>query len=450
MTIQELRAAYKKAFADAKAALEAEPFDADEATKLNDEAKALHRRIKDWEELTANEPKKEPKKGLVAVVADEEDKKKAVKQWGMGEFLHAVAMAPDSIRAYQSDTEPGHYDLSKALGFKAIGSLPSARDKVRKAKAITGLSESVPADGGFLVQTDWGGALMERVYAVGQILQRVNINPISANANGITYYGYNETSRVDGSRRGGIRFYWLSEGAEKTISHQTYRKIELQLNKAIVRVPATDELLQDTVALESEIMRLAPEEIAFGVEAAIVNVGTGAGQPLSVLNSPALVSVPAETGQAAATIVSENVINMWARRWAGYRDYVWLINQDVTPQLLQMNLGVGTGGQLTYMPAGGLSGLPYGTLMGRPVLEVEYCPTLGTVGDIILWAPQSYRAIDKGGVQSASSIHVRWEFDETEFRFVYRVDGQPEVQAALTPYQGTNTQSPMVVLATRS
>jgi HK97 family phage major capsid protein len=90
-----------------------------------------------------------------------------------------------------------------------------------------------------------------------------------------------------------------------------------------------------------------------------------------------------------------------------------MINQDVTPQLIQMNLGVGTGGQLTYMPPGGLSQTPYGSLFGAPVIEIEQCPTLGTVGDIALCAWSEYQAIEKGGIQTASSIHVRFIFDET-------------------------------------
>ena len=148
-------------------------------------------------------------------------------------------------------------------------------------------------------------------------------------------------------------------------------------------------------------------------------------------------------------MISENVINMWSRRWVGARDYVWFVNQDVTPQLLQMNLGVGTGGALTYMPPGGLSGSMYGTLFGRPVIEIEYADTVGDVGDINLVALSEYKMIEKGGIQSASSIHVRFVYDESVFRFVYRVDGQPKWNLPLTPYQSALTQSPFVVLEAR-
>jgi HK97 family phage major capsid protein len=102
------------------------------------------------------------------------------------------------------------------------------------------------------------------------------------------------------------------------------------------------------------------------------------------------------------------------------------------------------------MPAGGMSGLPYATLFGRPVIPVEYCATLGTVGDIILADFNEYLLARKGGLQTASSIHFRFDYDETVFRFVLRLDGQPAWNAPLTPFKGSNTLSPFVALATRA
>ena len=118
----------------------------------------------------------------------------------------------------------------------------------------------------------------------------------------------------------------------------------------------------------------------------IIN-GVGAGMPLGLLNSPALVSVAKQGSQTADTIVAENILKMWARRLstANPEEYAWFINQDCEPQLHQLSLGVSTaGGQLVYMPPGGLSERPYATLMGRPVIPIESCQTLGDKGDIIL------------------------------------------------------------------
>jgi HK97 family phage major capsid protein len=277
------------------------------------------------------------------------------------------------------------------------------------------------------------------------------MDPVGPNSNGMTYYAEAETSRATGSRRGGVRFYWVAENSAVTVSAPTFREMELKLKKAGAAVYVTEEQLSDTAALESYVMRIMPEEIRFGVEDSILN-GTGTGQPLGILSAPCLVSVAKETGQAAATIVAQNVIKMWSRLWArSTPNAVWIVNQDTFPQLYQMSIAVGTGGVPIYLPPGGISTSPYGQLFGRPVIVHESAATLGTVGDIMLCDLREYQAIEKGGIQSASSIHVRFLEGETCFRFIYRVDGQPTWNSALTPFKGAaNTVSPFVALATRA
>lgn len=447
MKIDQLLELARTKALDAQEKLEAEEPEVEDANALLAEAEKLRERAEAMRKaqtfIDSTETKAKASDGGLKVVADETDKKAQGKTWGLGEFCAAVAHDDMLVQPFLSPDQAGFYDVGKALGLERAGSISSAK------KAITGMSELVPADGGFLVGTDVSNTIMGRVYEGSQIISRVTMTPISAGSNSMTFLANAETARTAGNRWGGVRYYWASEGAEKTASAPTFRRISLELNKIIGLVYATDELLQDASALESYIMDILPQELRVGVQNAFYN-GTGAGQPLGILAAPCLVTQAAETGQAAATIVSENVINMWSRRWVGARDYVWMINQDVTPQLIQMNLGVGTGGALTYMPPGGLSGSPYGSLFGRPVIEIEQALTLGTVGDIALCAWSEYQAIEKGGIQTASSIHVRFVFDESVFRFVYRVDGQPKWAAALLPMNSTVTQGPFVVLATRA
>jgi HK97 family phage major capsid protein len=227
----------------------------------------------------------------------------------------------------------------------------------------------------------------------------------------------------------------------------------LNLQKLVGLCYATDELLDDASALESVIRQGFSDEFGFLLDDSIIN-GTGAGQPLGILNSGCLVSVGKQTGQKAATIVAENVIGMYSRLFAQSRpNAVWLINQNIEPQLFTMSLAVGTGGIPIYMPAGGLSGAPYATLFGRPVIAIEQAATLGTQGDIILAdLANGYILAEKGGIKSDMSIHVRFVYDESVFRFVMRVDGQPVRASALTPYKGgaSYTQSHFVTLDTRA
>jgi len=315
----------------------------------------------------------------------------------------------------------------------------------------TGLNETTPSDGGFLVQSDFSSELLQEVFKTGILAPRCRRIQISGNANSMKINGVDETSRAS-TRSGGIVGYWKDEAAQKTASKPKFRQIELNLKKLIGLCYATDELLQDAAALEAFIRQAFVAEFGFLLDDAIVN-GTGAGQPLGILNSGCLVSQAAETGQKAATVVAENVIKMWSRLFAQSRpNAVWLINQNIEPQLFTMSLAVGTGGVPIYMPAGGLSGQPYGTLFGRPVIAIEQCATLGTVGDIILADMGGYILAEKGSIQSDMSIHVQFVYDESVFRFVMRVDGQPVRASALTPYKGgaNYTQSHFVALATRS
>ena len=315
--------------------------------------------------------------------------------------------------------------------------------------AAQGAGEAVDSDGGFLIQTSFTTVIERRMYELGQLLNRVR--KISISGNSLELRAIDETSRVTGSRWGAVQGYWVDEGVAPTGSRPRFTKVALKLNKVAALGYATDELLDDAPAMSGIFTEAFAEELLWLVENAIFR-GTGAGQPLGFLAHAATVSVAKETGQAATTIVFENLVKMWARMWARSRgNAAWLINQDIEPQLMGMSLSVGTGGVPVYMPANGLSGSPFSTLMGRPVIPIEYASSLGTVGDITLADLSQYLLIDKAsGVQQATSMHVAFTTDEMAFRATYRIDGQPIWRSVLTPANGTNTLSPIVTLATRA
>lgn len=314
----------------------------------------------------------------------------------------------------------------------------------------TGLGETVAADGGFAVGTDYATGIMEKVYDTGQILGKVKRIPVSSGANSMKLPAIDESSRADGSRSGGVRAYWLEEAGALTASQPKIRQNSLTLKKVGALVYLTDELMQDAPALEAWVMQNLPGELVFKIEDAIVN-GDGSGKPLGWNSGDAAISVSKETGQAAATFTYANATKMWSRMWGRSRgNSLWLVDQSVEPQLFQMSLPVGTGGSAVFMPAGGASESPFATLFGRPIVPVEYCAALGTVGDVQLVDPTQYTLIDKGGVQFASSMHVQFLTDQMALRFIMRVDGLPDWNSALTPKSGGPTLSPYVKLATRA
>lgn len=382
----------------------------------------------------------------------------ALDEWAGASGRTMLGLADPNVAPEAAKGAPAAGD---APAFKSFGEFLKAvvdhevtrgqkTDARLSTKAATGANESVSSDGGFLVQTDFTAEILRRSYETGQIISRVRRIPISANANGLKINAVDETSRASGSRWGGVQTYWINEADTITASRPRFRQMELSLKKLAGAFYATDELLQDQSALEAVASQAFADEFAYKLDEAVLR-GTGAGQPLGILNANSLVTISKETSQAAATLQAENIIKMWARCWGRSRlGAIWLINQDIEPELFTMNLPIGTGGVSVYLPPGGLSQAPYGTLFGRPVIPIEQASTLGTTGDIILADFSQYLMIEKGGLNSAASMHVRFLQDEMVFKFTLRVDGQPIWSSALTPANGSNTLSPFVTLETRS
>lgn len=316
----------------------------------------------------------------------------------------------------------------------------------RLAAAATGMNSTTGSDGGFAVPMEVAAGIEREMFAGGEILSRVDARTITGDA--IAYNVIDETSRVNGSRQGGVLGYWVDQGTAPTASQTKLARIEMKLRKVAALGYMTDELASDAAALGGELEAMFSDELIFQVEDAIVE-GSGAGQPLGYQNAPCVISVSKETGQAAATINTRNLSKMWARLPArSKKNAAWLINVDTEPQLDELTIPAGTAAVeprfVTYGPTGLLQ------IKGRPVVQVEYCATLGTVGDIALVDLSRYRLIRKGGVEQASSMHVRFTQGEQTIRAFYRVDGQPVPRSALTPFKGSSTLSPFITLATRA
>lgn len=369
----------------------------------------------------------------------------------------AVAPAVSQVRDLGTE-KPWGYDLNRehpeklALGdwlHSVVAAYRGQVDPRLMIGAATGMSSIVQADGGFLMPLTMSNMIMARMVQ-GAFLSRLSPLTLDSGSDTLAINVLSETSRATGSRKGGVRAYWISEGEAPTASKPQFERMELKLRKVGCLGYATDELLRNVSALQGWFVNFFADEIRFAAEDAIVN-GTGAGQPKGILNATCLVTASKETGQAADTVVKENIDKMWVRLYGPSRgNAVWFINQQIEPQLNSMTMVVGTGGVPVYLPAGGLSAAPYGSLYGRPVIPVEYCGGIGDLGDIILADLSEYAWIQEGGVDSASSIHVAFTTFEQAFRASWRVDGQPTWRAALTPYKGTaNTLSPFVALAAR-
>lgn len=329
-----------------------------------------------------------------------------------------------------------------------------ARTKNNNAEAMdrlvkASLNTETGADGNFLVPDDFIGTLLKQADAQSQLFSRASDMPMKGNTANIP--AVDEASRADGSRFGGIQVFWVQEGGDGTYKQPKFRNLNLKLAKLMGLVSVTDEMLEDSLLLSSWVQTAFPAEMAFSLDQAVFDAD-GNGKPLGFMNSGALVTVAKEGGQTADTIVYENVIKMWARMPAArMARAAWFVTQQALEQFPLMNLSVGTGGAPVYLPAGGASETPYSSILGRPVVPIEQAAPLGDLGDIVLADMSDYVVITKGGLKTASSIHVDFDKAKTSFRFIRRVNGAPYTRTKLqSRASSTFYTSPYITLAARA
>ncbi len=306
-------------------------------------------------------------------------------------------------------------------------------------------SSQVPAEGGFLIPETVRSEMLELALETAIVRPRATVIPMDTLRTVIPVL--ESTSNVS-SIMGGVVAYWTEEGAAMIESSAKFGRIALEAKELTAYAVAPNALLADAAAFGSFIQQSFPRAIAWFEDLGFLR-GTGVGEPLGILKAPALVTQAKESGQAAATIVWENIIKMYARMLpTSLGAAEWVVNQETFPELATMALSVGTGGGPIWLN-NGADGPPM-TILGRPVRVTEKADALGTAGDVNFLDFNYYLIGDRQAMQAASSEHYRFMNNETAFRIVERVDGRPWITNAVTPHKGANTLSPFVQLATRA
>ena len=249
---------------------------------------------------------------------------------------------------------------------------------------------------------------------------------------------------------GGVQVLWTGENVQKTPTKPAFGQFELTPHKLAGMTFSSNELLDDSmIALETLITRMFGSSMGYFEDDAFLQ-GTGAGQPLGIINCNCTINNFRETTNA---VTYQDIVEMWSRLLPGSHDTaVWVINPEVLPHLMQIGAGVGAlaraaGMNLIWINRnmGAASPIP-GTIFGRPFFMSEKMSALGTAGDIGLYDMKYYLIGDRQRVTIDASTHLRFDYDETAWRFVLRVAGMCWPQSAITPRRGTATRSPFVQL----
>ena len=333
-------------------------------------------------------------------------------------------------------------EFGRAVMRGSAGAPNFAIDARLNAADPTGFHREGGSRDGYLVPPEFRDRIWELVNAQDNFLDDIDVEPTSSNV---------INDMVDDTTpwaAAGIKAKWRNEAQQMTPTRQNLKPRSIMLHELFCMVTATDELVEDAPRLENRLTAKSAEAISWLLDDTIM-YGDGIAKPLGFFNSPAQVSVAKEAGQAADTIVAQNVVKMYSRVLSqGIARTAWYVNSDVMPQLMTMMLGQQP---IWTPPATGFQNAPGGFLFGRPVRFSEHCKTLGDKGDIQLLDLKGYYGVRKeGGTRYATSLHLYFDYGLQAFRWILRFGGQPHLSAPVAPANGANTKSHFVSLDERA
>ena len=247
---------------------------------------------------------------------------------------------------------------------------------------------------------------------------------------------------------GGFEASYKPEAGTLSEKNPKTRQVKLSCKKLTGFMRLSRELFDDIPGGGSQVVDICGKGLAWYRDKAFLK-GSGAGEPLGILNANCLVTVAKETGQSASTITYPNLCDMMSRMFAGsFKNSVWIAHQTCIPQLLQLTISVGTGG--AFIPVLTKSKDGQFEILTRPVIFTEKTESLGSKGDIMLCDFGQYVVGLREEMRLDFSPHVYFTTDEIAARLIERHDGMPLWSEALTLQDGSTTVSPFVTLAERT
>lgn len=345
---------------------------------------------------------------------------KATEFKSFGEFLLAVKsrhIRPDSrLRYFASEVEEAeHKDLSEGLG----------------------------ASGGILVPSQYDATLRQVTAEMAIVRPRANVIPMSRRSIEIPALRQDTTTANVPHWFGGMLAFWESEAAAITETEPQFRNITLTAHEITAVTHVSNNLLADSAVSLSALLtgpRGFPGVVAWKEDWAFLR-GSGVGEPLGVLNSPAVVDVDRTT---ANTVTFDDLALMMTALLPS-SNAVWVANLALKSHLLRMHGPTDTNYGGVYMWGSAKDGVP-ATLMGLPIIFTEKLPAVGSRGDLILCDFSHYYVGDRKATTIDSTDQPRWLNNQTSWKVTARVDGQPWINAPFTLADGTTTVSPFVVL----
>ncbi len=342
----------------------------------------------------------------------------------IGEFMHAALLHPNDPRLASLWREPRDLDRQRGL---------SAEQRMDTGSL-----------GGFMVPEQFVSTIREIPVQSALIRPRAQVIPAGSPPDAKITFPYLEQGS-DANVFGGVAVDWVDgEGGTKPDTSGALAQFSLQPNEWAAVLTVTDKLLRNWAAAASYFTRKIREASSSFEDFQFFRTGTGAGRPLSILNSNAKITVASSGG--AGTISFDDVVNMMAVHMVGSSS-VWSISRALYAQVVTLRNASPGDGSLIWVPGNIAAGVP-DSLMGIPIYWNDRAPAADVLGSFALLNLDHYLIKDGSGpfVVSDGGI-VNFKNNKTLIKVFGNVDGQPDMKEPFT-LEGGFQVSPFVFLNT--
>jgi HK97 family phage major capsid protein len=326
--------------------------------------------------------------------------------------------------------------------FDKYGSEHVAWDAMGAPLRKGALTTQAGAQGGYTVPAEFLPRLMDVAAENAVVRPRATKLPMTARSIQVPVLDLTTAPAAgDSAFLGGLVARWTEEAANLNETEPTFKQVELLAHELSGYAKVSNALMADSaVGLETLLVTLFGNAIGWYEDHAFLR-GDGVGKPLGALTWPGFLAVTRSGPSAFGLADYAGVLARWLPNFNRAAS-CWVCHPTVLAKLFQM---ADAEGHVIFID--NARERPQMMLGGLPLVVSEKLPALNTAGDIFLADWSKYLIGDRQQVEIAFSDHAGFTTNQTYWRFVSRVAGQPWLRDKITLADASTTVSPFVGLA---
>lgn len=358
----------------------------------------------------------------------------------LNDIMHLMESAPALRNSGYFSQDGGNADQGvKSFGDFLISVYRGDNQRIKSVYGVTkDMTEGAAGQGGVLVPEGYSNDMIEVMFERSPIMSRVHRVPVGAPSGRVPSLDYYATPTAGSgatAAAAGVTSATTAEGATLTETQPTFEEIQWNVHKIGGYTEVTRELMEDSPqAIESLLRGLFEIAINSVCERHVLR-GSGAGEPLGILNAAAAVGVTPATDNA---FKPADALGMLAKLKVMRGNIAFLMHPSIMPDFI--NFTASNADLVDWNQSVRAS------LLGYPIYYSEHLPLANASGAVVLADLSAYYWFERRGLSIGYSEHAAFLSEKGTWRFSIRADGQPAVKSAIS---GANpgsayTQSPFV------